>query len=109
MGIHCRTAAVALLDDCKFGHDAVDNVLRLTLLKSSTWPDPSADRCEHEFTYSIMGQEGAGFSGIRAEAEVLNHPLLIAPGLGDLALPVSIDRNNVLIETVKPPRTGTAT
>ena len=106
MAIHDGSYAVALLDDCKFGHDAVENVLRLTLLKSSTWPDPLADRCEHEFTYSIMGQEGAGFSGIRAEAEALNHPLLVAPGLGELSPPVSIDRNNVLIETVKPSEDG---
>ena len=106
MAVHDGSYAVALLDDCKFGHDALGNVLRITLLKSSTWPDPSADRCEHEFTYAIMGQSGPGFAGIRAAAEALNHPLLVAPGLGELEPPASIDRINVLIETVKPTEDG---
>ena len=39
MAIHDGNCTVALPDDCKFGHDAVGNVLRPTLLKSSTGPD----------------------------------------------------------------------
>jgi alpha-mannosidase len=35
---------VALLNDCKYGHDVRGNVVRLSLLRSSTWPDPEADR-----------------------------------------------------------------
>ncbi len=106
MAVHDGNYAVALLDDCKYGHDARGNVLRLTLLKSATWPDPDSDRCRHEFTYSIMGQEGAGFTGIRAEAEAMNHPVVVAPGLGEIVPPVAIDLPNILVETVKPPETG---
>ena len=35
---------VALLNDCKYGHDISGNVIRLSLLRASTWPDPEADR-----------------------------------------------------------------
>ena len=31
---------VALLNNCKYGYDIKDNVMRLSLLKSATFPDP---------------------------------------------------------------------
>jgi alpha-mannosidase len=43
----------SLLNDCKYGYDAKGNVLRLSLLRSPTWPDPDADQGHHEFTYSL--------------------------------------------------------
>ncbi len=106
MAIHDGNYAVAVLDDCKYGHDVRGSVMRLTLLKSSTWPDPSADRGEHEFTYAVMGQQGHGFAGIRSEAEALNHPVVIAPGLGDAPLLAAADTPDIVIETVKPSENG---
>ncbi len=44
---------VSLLNDCKYGYDSKPNQLRLTLLRSASWPDPEADRGYHEFTYAI--------------------------------------------------------
>jgi alpha-mannosidase len=44
---------VSILNDSKFGYDAVGNTLRLTLLRSPTWPDPDADRGRQRFTYAI--------------------------------------------------------
>ena len=44
---------VSLLNDCKYGYDIKDNRMRLTLLRSSIDPDPSADRGRHSFTYSL--------------------------------------------------------
>ena len=44
---------VSLLNDCKYGYDAQPSQLRLTLLRSSNWPDSQADRGIHEFTYSL--------------------------------------------------------
>ena len=49
---------VSLLNDCKYGCDAGCDYLRLTLLRSSSWPDPSADRGYHEFTYAIYTHAG---------------------------------------------------
>jgi alpha-mannosidase len=48
----------SLLNDCKYGYDAMGNVLRLSLLRSSTWPDPHADEGHHEFTYAIYPHGG---------------------------------------------------
>jgi alpha-mannosidase len=44
---------VSILNDCKYGYDAGIDYLRLTLLRSSNWPDPTADRGYHEFSYAI--------------------------------------------------------
>ena len=49
---------VSLLNDCKYGHDIKDNVLRITLLRSTTWPDPNADEGSHEFIYSLYPHKG---------------------------------------------------
>ncbi len=44
---------VSLFNDCKYGYDAKADRLRLTLLRSSIWPDPQSDRGTHHFTYAI--------------------------------------------------------
>jgi alpha-mannosidase len=49
---------VSLLNDCKYGYDAQSNQLRLTLLRSPSWPDPQADRGLHEFTYALYPHAG---------------------------------------------------
>lgn len=43
----------SLLNNSKYGYDAVGNILRLTLLRSPTWPDADADREHHHFVYGL--------------------------------------------------------
>ena len=50
---------VSLLNDCKYGYDSQPNQLRLTLLRSPSWPDPEADRGFHQFTYAIYPHKGS--------------------------------------------------
>jgi alpha-mannosidase len=50
---------VSILNDSKYGYDAVGNTLRLTLLRSPTWPDENADRGEQKFTYAIYPHAGS--------------------------------------------------
>ena len=49
---------VSLLNDCKYGYDSQCDRLRLTLLKSPRWPDPTCDRGIHHFTYGIYPHQG---------------------------------------------------
>jgi alpha-mannosidase len=49
---------VSLLNDCKYGHDIHDNVMRISLLRSPTMPDPEADLGEHHFSYSLFPHSG---------------------------------------------------
>jgi len=48
----------SLINESKYGYDAKDNVLRLSLLRSPTWPDPEADRGHHQFAYSLYPHAG---------------------------------------------------
>src|ERR1700674_1308202 len=48
----------SLFNESKYGYDAKNNVLRLSLLRSPTWPDPEADRGHHQFTYSLYPHSG---------------------------------------------------
>ena len=49
---------MSLLNESKYGYDAVGNQLRLTLLRSPTWPDPDADREHHHFRYALYPHTG---------------------------------------------------
>jgi alpha-mannosidase len=96
---------VALLNDCKYGYDIRENVIRLTLLKSSTSPDPGADQGHHHFTYALL-PHAADAALVRAEARRLNDPVLALPGLATAAPLVSCDADNVVLETLKPAEDG---
>ena len=54
---------VSLLNDSRYGYDVKDHVLRLTLLRSTIWPDPQADRGQHEFTYALLPHAGSWVEG----------------------------------------------
>ena len=80
---------VSLLNDCKYGHDIRDNILRLSLLRAPTVPDPEADQGQHHFTYSLLPHTGGWEAGTAAEAYRLNDPVIgyRCPVIGD-RLPV---------------------
>ena len=48
----------SLLNNSKYGYDDKDNVLRISLLRSPTWPDPDADRGHQHFTYALYPHGG---------------------------------------------------
>lgn len=48
----------SLINESKYGYDGKGNVLRLSLLRSPTWPDPEADRGHHEFSYTLYPHAG---------------------------------------------------
>jgi alpha-mannosidase len=98
---------VSLLNNCKYGHDVKDNVIRLTLLRSPTEPDPNADEGYHEFTYSLLPHRGDWRVKTVQRAYELNLPLLTnfsKPHKGvkqkSYSL-LSVDKPNVVLETVK--------
>ncbi|XP_053397678.1 alpha-mannosidase 2C1-like isoform X2 [Mercenaria mercenaria] len=67
---------VAVLNDCKYGHSAVDNILRMSLLRSSKCPDKMADMETHEFTYALMPHLGTlQEAGVIKHSYCLNNPL----------------------------------
>jgi len=49
---------LSVINDTKYGYDAVGNTLRLTLLRSPKWPDPDADMGHHHFHYALYPHAG---------------------------------------------------
>lgn len=107
---------VSLLNDCKYGYDIRDSVMRLTLLKSATNPNEDADRERHQFTYSLYPHnKGWKQSGTAEMAYELNCPLYAVctdAHEGDLPQQFSFihaDSGNVMIEVVKQAEDGSGT
>jgi alpha-mannosidase len=96
---------VALLNDCKYGHDIRGSVMRLSLLRAPTHPDPTADRGLHRFTYALMPHSGDfREAGVIQAAEDLNAPLRIVRGNLPSAQRrslVEVDTPEVIVEAVK--------
>ncbi len=68
---------LSVLNNCKYGFDVQNNLLRLTALRSSTSPDPHPDQGIQKFTYSIYPHAGSWRVGhTDEEALDLNIPLL---------------------------------
>jgi alpha-mannosidase len=57
-GADGKVHGLSILNNSKYGYDAAGNVLRLTLLRSPTWPDPEADRGHHHFHYALYPHAG---------------------------------------------------
>lgn len=69
---------VSLINDSKYGYDGQPNQLRLTLLRSSIWPDPQADQGLHQFTYEIYPHLGTWQTAKTVQkAYELNRPLRV--------------------------------
>lgn len=67
---------LSILTDYKHGFDVQPSQLRLTLLKAPLWPDPSADRGRHVFTYALYPHRGDWRTGKTPQvALAFNSPL----------------------------------
>ncbi|MGF7144211.1 alpha-mannosidase [Anaerotaenia torta] len=100
---------VSLLNDCKYGHSIKDGNMAITLIKSGIEPNPATDQEEHCFTYAIYphAETWRAADTVR-EAASLNQPAYAVKGgvPGEAASYVSIDKSNVMIETVKQAEDG---
>jgi alpha-mannosidase len=95
---------VALLNDSKYGYSCHGKIMRLSLLRSPTWPDPKADQGRHGFRYALYPHAGSPQTGgVVREAMRFNQPLL---AVATDAAPVShsffaVDNEAIVIDTVK--------
>jgi alpha-mannosidase len=102
---------VSLLNDCKYGYDIKDNVMRLTLIKSALVPDARADQGEHDFVYSLLPHQGDWLeAGTVREAWALNNPLSCAEGrtAADSFSLFRTSAGHVMIDAVKKAEDGGA-
>ncbi|MBB4008612.1 alpha-mannosidase [Allorhizobium taibaishanense] len=104
---------IAFLNDCKYGYDAKDNDIRLTLLRSPTYPWPDADQGQHQLRYAVMVHDGDK-AAVHEAAEDINMPLQILAvdqrnaqeAAGRTAPLLSVDTAGITLEAVKRAEAG---
>ena len=105
-------AGIAVLNDSKYGYDALGCRLRLTLLRSAYDPDAISDKGRHHIRYALLPHAGSWRdSGVVHSGLVFNQPLLArvvsrsAPGTAPAAPRVD-GAPNVVVSCLKHARSG---
>lgn len=104
-----RNYGVSILNDCKYGHDIKDNVIRISLLRAGTHPDYLQDQGMHEFTYALLPHGGDFVEGsVVQEAYALNDPMRVINGASAVEYEsfVSFDNDQVELDAVKKSEDG---
>ncbi|HWW97681.1 MAG TPA: glycoside hydrolase family 38 C-terminal domain-containing protein [Edaphobacter sp.] len=99
---------LSILNDSKYGYDAEGNTLRITLLRSATWPDEVADKGRQQFRHALYPHAGSWKQAqtVRRGYE-LNDPLnaeQVFPHTGTLPAEhswASIENPNVTLTAIK--------
>ena len=96
---------VALLNDGRYGHDVRGNVIRMSLLRAPTWPDPTADRGVSEVRHALLPHRG-DLRPVVEQAYLLNTPVVLRRPRGSgparpRASYVAVDDPGIVVEAVK--------
>ncbi len=95
----------ALLNDAKYGHRVKNGLVSLNLLRAPTFPDKTADRGSHHFTYAFMPFASGGLASVVREGYRLNNPMRVLDGRR-LDSVVSTSEEGVVVETLKAAEDG---
>jgi alpha-mannosidase len=75
---------VSLINNSKYGYDIKGSLMRLSLLRSPIWPDPTADRGKHSIEYELYPHAGTWKEAHTVQrAAEFNNPLIAQFGQGD--------------------------
>lgn len=75
--VSVNSHGISLLNDCKYGYDIRDDVMRITLMRAPVCPDPTADLGINTFTYALYPHNSTWANAdTTAEAFRLNDPLI---------------------------------
>ena len=97
----------AVLNDCKYGISMNGNALELTLLRAGTCPEMCADNRVHHFTYAFTTWEGSfAESDVVRQGYELNVKPVVAGGAVPTFSALTIDKENVILDTMKPAEDG---
>lgn len=104
-----RNYGVALMNDCKYGYDVKDNVMRISLLRSALRSDYLQDLGRHQFTYALLPHRGDFVEGgVVESAYALNNPMDIYEGIQDELCGsfFTLDNEQIEIDAVKKSEDG---
>ena len=101
------THGAAILNDCKYGISMNGNALELTLLRASATPEMRADNEIHTFTYAFTAWEGSfAQCDVVRQGYELNVKPPVTVGSRKCFSAVSIEKENVILDTMKPAEDG---
>jgi alpha-mannosidase len=103
----------SLINESKYGYDAKGNVLRLSLLRSPTSPDPEADQGHQHFSYALYPHAGTWKEALTVrQGYDFNYRLTamqVSPHTGNLPGSfhfLDVDRDNVVVTAMKKTEDG---
>ena len=99
---------VSLVNNSKYGYDIKGSLMRMSLLRSPKWPDPTADMGKHSTEYALYPHQGRwhNASTVQRAYEFNNRLVAVTTGIhkGKLADPysfVQIGPSNLILRTLK--------
>jgi alpha-mannosidase len=99
---------VSLLNNSKYGYDIKGNTIRLSLLRSPKWPDPTADRGKHSIEYSLYPHKGTWKEANTEDRGYnFNNPLIVLTAtahkgkLSESNSFVKLEPSNLVLTTIK--------
>ena len=99
---------VAVTNDSTYGHDITRHaraaggtfsLVRLSIIRGALFPDPQQDQGAHHLEVGIV--VGADVADAVTEGYRTNLPLRVIEGAGDVAPLVALDRDGIVVESVK--------
>lgn len=92
---------VTLINDCKYGISAKGGNMALSLIKSGTHPDTRADIATHYFDFALLPHSGAfDVDTVVIPALQYNTPPIAVVGGKEWKVDISIDNNNIIIDSI---------
>jgi alpha-mannosidase len=99
---------VSLLNKAKYGYDIKGDTIRLSLLRSPKWPDPTADRGKHSIDYALYphAKRWTEANTVRRGYEYNNPLLAVVTNGHNGQLPesysfINLEPENLVLTTVK--------
>lgn len=92
----------AVLNDCKYGVTVKEGSVWLSLHKGGCRPDDRGDAGLHRFTYGFYPHASGFGADVIRQGYLLNFPVLQFAGGSPFPSLAAVDRENVILDTVKP-------
>lgn len=98
---------VSILNDCKYGHNVIDNDMIMTLLRNTDNPSYFRDTGKHSFAYSILPHVGGLSAGkVAQQGYLFNSPFIVFEGESIEKPVVSLSNEGLIIDCIKPAEDG---
>lgn len=98
---------VSILNDCKYGHNVIDNDMIMTLLRNTDNPSRFRDTGEHDFAYSIYPHIGGLSAGrVVQEGYLFNSPFIVFEGECNEKPIISLSNEGLIVDCIKPAEDG---